>query len=111
MMTDFSPGAASAPHASRVFTLSDFDFSLPPELIAQHPAPERSASRLLDGRAMQPVDRIFRELPGLLREGDLLVFNDTRVVKARIFGEKASGGKLELLIERVLHAEIGRAHV
>ena len=101
-MTDLSSGAASAPHAPRVFTLSDFDFSLPPELIAQHPAPERSASRLLDGRAMQPVDRIFRELPGLLREGDLLVFNDTRVVNARIFGEKASGGKLELLIERVL---------
>ena len=106
-MTDLSSGAASAPHAPRVFTLSDFDFSLPPELIAQHPAPERSASRLLDGRAMQPVDRIFRELPGLLREGDLLVFNDTRVVKARIFGEKASGGKLELLIERVLPAEAG----
>ena len=106
-MTDLSSGAASAPHAPRVFTLSDFDFSLPPELIAQHPAPERSASRLLDGRAMQPVDRIFRELPGLLREGDLLVFNDTRVVKARIFGEKASGGKLELLIERVLQAEAG----
>ena len=88
--------------SARTFTLSDFDFSLPPALIAQHPAPERSASRLLDGRAMQPVDRIFRELPGLLRAGDLLVFNDTRVVKARIFGEKASGGKLELLIERVL---------
>jgi S-adenosylmethionine:tRNA ribosyltransferase-isomerase len=52
---------------------------------------------------MPPVDRIFRELPGLLRAGDLLVFNDTRVVKARIFGEKASGGKLELLIERVCH--------
>ena len=98
-MTDLSLGSASAP---RVFTLSDFDFSLPPELIAQHPAPERSASRLLDGRAMQPVDRIFRELPALLQPGDLLVFNDTRVVKARIFGEKASGGKLELLIERVL---------
>ena len=93
--------------SARTFTLSDFDFSLPPALIAQHPAPERSASRLLDGRAMQPVDRIFRELPGLLREGDLLVFNDTRVVKARIFGEKASGGKLELLIERVLPAEMG----
>ena len=99
-MTDLSPAAAP-----RAFTLSDFDFSLPPELIAQHPAPERSASRLLDGRAQQPVDRIFRDLPGLLREGDLLVFNDTRVVKARIFGEKASGGKLELLIERVLPAE------
>ncbi|ART49609.1 tRNA preQ1(34) S-adenosylmethionine ribosyltransferase-isomerase QueA [Acidovorax carolinensis] len=112
-MTDLSSGAASAPFTPsaiptpRVFTLSDFDFSLPPERIAQHPAPERSASRLLDGRAMQPVDRIFRDLPGLLRAGDLLVFNDTRVVKARIFGEKASGGKLELLIERVLPAEAG----
>ncbi|MFY3386721.1 tRNA preQ1(34) S-adenosylmethionine ribosyltransferase-isomerase QueA [Paracidovorax sp. MALMAid1276] len=118
-MTDLSPGAPAAapqapqavhaPHAPRVFSLSDFDFSLPPELIAQHPAAERSASRLLDGRAMQPADRIFRELPGLLREGDLLVFNDTRVVKARIFGEKASGGKLELLIERVLPAEAGNS--
>ena len=84
------------------YTLSDFDFALPTELIAQHPTPERSASRLLDGRAVQPVDRIFKELPSLLRAGDLLVFNDTRVVKARVFGEKASGGKLELLIERVL---------
>ena len=98
-MTDLTSGAP------RAYTLSDFDFSLPPELIAQHPAAERSASRLLDGRAREPADRIFRDLPGLLREGDLLVFNDTRVVKARIFGEKASGGKLELLIERVLPAE------
>ncbi|AOG24376.1 tRNA preQ1(34) S-adenosylmethionine ribosyltransferase-isomerase QueA [Acidovorax sp. RAC01] len=109
-MTDLSLGASAAPQATpaaRPFSLSDFDFSLPPELIAQHPAAERSASRLLDGRTMQPVDRIFRDLPGLLREGDLLVFNDTRVVKARIFGEKASGGKLELLIERVLPAEAG----
>ncbi|MDP1656631.1 MAG: tRNA preQ1(34) S-adenosylmethionine ribosyltransferase-isomerase QueA [Hylemonella sp.] len=88
--------------ADRVFTLSDFDFELPPELIAQHPATERSASRLLDGRSAQPVDRIFRELPGLLLPGDLLVFNDTKVVKARLFGEKPTGGKLELLIERVL---------
>lgn len=89
--------------APRVFTLSDFDFSLPPELIAQHPAPERSASRLLDGRgSTSPVDRIFRDLPGLLRAGDLLVFNDTQVIKARLFGEKASGGKVELLVERVL---------
>ncbi|SFD78526.1 tRNA preQ1(34) S-adenosylmethionine ribosyltransferase-isomerase QueA [Paracidovorax konjaci] len=93
----------SQPH--RTFTLSDFDFSLPPDLIAQHPAPERSASRLLDGRAGAPVDRIFRELPGLLQPGDLLVFNDTRVVKARVFGEKESGGKVELLIERVLVAD------
>ncbi len=84
------------------FTVADFDFHLPEDLIAQHPAAERSASRLLDGRGTAPVDRIFRDLPGLLQPGDLLVFNDTQVVKARIFGEKASGGKLELLIERVL---------
>jgi S-adenosylmethionine:tRNA ribosyltransferase-isomerase len=94
------------PHApAPTFQLSDFDFDLPPELIAQHPAAERSASRLLDGRDAQaaaPTHRIFRELPTLLQPGDLLVFNDTQVVKARVFGEKASGGKLELLIERVL---------
>ncbi|RYF63074.1 MAG: tRNA preQ1(34) S-adenosylmethionine ribosyltransferase-isomerase QueA, partial [Comamonadaceae bacterium] len=103
---------SSSPSApAHTFTLSDFDFSLPPELIAQHPAPERSASRLLDGRAMQPADLIFRELPGLLRAGDLLVFNDTRVVKARLFGEKASGGKLELLIERVLTGNEVVAHM
>jgi S-adenosylmethionine:tRNA ribosyltransferase-isomerase len=87
---------------SRDFTVADFDFTLPEALIAQHPAAERSASRLLDGRSASPVDRIFRELPSLLNPGDLLVFNDTQVVKARLFGEKASGGKLELLIERVL---------
>ena len=86
----------------RTFTLGDFDFALPPELIAQHPAAERSASRLLDGTVTPPVDRIFRELPALLEPGDLLVFNDTQVVKARLFGEKPTGGKLELLIERVL---------
>jgi len=95
----------------RSHTLSDFDFSLPPELIAQHPAPERSASRLLDGSGAAPVDRIFRELPSLLRAGDLLVFNDTQVVKARLFGEKASGGKLELLIERVLPGHEVVAHM
>jgi len=87
---------------ARHFTVADFDFTLPPELIAQHPAPERSASGLLDGRHPAPIDRIFRDLPGLLQAGDLLVFNDTQVVKARLFGEKDSGGQLELLIERVL---------
>ena len=92
----------SLPGATRAFTLSDFDFALPPELIAQHPAAERSASRLLDGRAALPADRRFTDLPGLLLPGDLLVFNDTKVVKARLFGQKASGGRLELLIERVL---------
>ena len=99
------------PVSPRSFTLSDFDFALPPELIAQHPAPERSASRLLDGRAAAPVDRVFRELPGLLRAGDLLVFNNTRVVKARLFGEKATGGKLELLVERVLQGHEVVAHM
>ncbi|GAA6142943.1 tRNA preQ1(34) S-adenosylmethionine ribosyltransferase-isomerase QueA [Hydrogenophaga sp. 5NK40-0174] len=84
------------------YSVVDFDFELPPELIAQHPAEERSASRLLDGTCAEPVDRHFRDLPSLLSPGDLLVFNDTQVVKARLYGEKASGGKLELLIERVL---------
>ncbi|HSW20108.1 MAG TPA: tRNA preQ1(34) S-adenosylmethionine ribosyltransferase-isomerase QueA, partial [Ramlibacter sp.] len=84
------------------FTVGDFDFALPPELIAQHPAAERSASRLLDGTVTPPVDRIFRELPDLLEPGDLLVFNDTQVVKARLFGAKPTGGKAELLVERVL---------
>ena len=98
---------------SRVFSLSDFDFELPENLIAQHPAAQRSASRLLDGRddATPPTDRIFHELPDLLQPGDLLVFNDTRVLKARIFGEKASGGRLELLVERVLEGNDVVAHM
>ena len=102
------------PHTSttaRTYCLSDFDFDLPPELIAQHPAAERSASRLLDGSASTPTDRIFKELPGLLKAGDLLVFNDTRVMNARLFGEKATGGKLELLIERVLGGNQVAAHL
>ena len=86
------------------FTLADFDFDLPEALIAQHPTAVRSASRLLDGRAADPIDRGFADLPQLLNAGDLLLFNDTKVVKARLFGEKASGGKLEMLIERVLPA-------
>jgi S-adenosylmethionine:tRNA ribosyltransferase-isomerase len=90
------------PTPPRSFVLSDFDFHLPPELIAQTPAPERSASRLLDGRSAVPMDRIFKDLPTLLHKGDLLVFNDTQVVPARLFGEKPSGGQLELLVERVL---------
>ena len=87
---------------TRPFTLADFDFELPPELIAQHPAAERSASRLLDGSSTPPGDRIFRELPSLLRAGDLLVFNDTRVIKARLLGAKSTGGSVEALVERVL---------
>lgn len=82
--------------------LSDFDFELPQELIAQHPLATRSASRLLHCSEEGMHDRMFSDLPGLLRAGDLLVFNDTRVIKARLFGTKASGGKVEVLIERVL---------
>jgi len=92
------------------FSLSDFDFTLPPELIAQHPAAERSASRLLDGRGEAIADRRFADLPELLAPGDLLVFNDTQVVKARLFGQKPSGGKLELLIERVLSPDANSGH-
>jgi S-adenosylmethionine:tRNA ribosyltransferase-isomerase len=92
-------------------TLADFDFELPPELIAQHPAAERSASRLLDGRGAQPVDRVFRELPDLLSPGDLLVFNNTRVIKARLYGHKASGGAVEALVERVLPGREVWAHI
>ena len=86
----------------RTYTASDFDFALPPELIAQQPAAERSGSRLLDGRGAAPMDRAFRELPALLAPGDLLVFNDTRVIKARLLGAKTSGGSVEALVERVL---------
>ena len=82
----------------------DFHYELPPELIAQAPAPERSASRLLalDGASGELRDLVFRDLPQLLRAGDLLVFNDTRVINARLFARKASGGQVELLLERVL---------
>ena len=72
------------PTPPRSFALSDFDFHLPPELIAQTPATERSASRLLDGRSKNFTDRSFKDLPDLLQPGDLLVFNDTRVVPARL---------------------------
>ncbi|MGM9487615.1 tRNA preQ1(34) S-adenosylmethionine ribosyltransferase-isomerase QueA [Ideonella sp. YS5] len=91
----------------RSYTLADFDFALPGELIAQHPSPLRSASRLLDGRTDRPVDRVFRELPSLLAPGDLLVFNDTRVIKARLLGEKPTGGAVEALVERIVPDEPG----
>jgi S-adenosylmethionine:tRNA ribosyltransferase-isomerase len=106
LVTAAGMGQFCLPHATvfsmRHFLLRDFDFELPPELIAQHPAAERSASRLLDGRSDAPVDRRFRDLPNLLQAGDLLVFNNTRVIKARLLGAKLSGGKVEALVERVL---------
>lgn len=85
---------------------SDFDFELPHELIAQVPLPERSASRMLalDVATGSRQDRMFRELPEILRPGDLLVFNDTRVLPARLYGRKESGGAVEILIERVTGA-------
>ena len=86
-------------------TLDDFDFDLPPELIAQQPAAQRTGARLLDGTGAKPVDRMFPELCGLLRPEDLLIFNDTQVIKARLFGHKPSGGQVELLVERVLHQD------
>ena len=92
------------------FNLSDFDFTLPPELIAQHPPAQRSGSRLLDARTAALGDRQFTDLPDLLEPGDLLVFNDTQVVKARLYGQKATGGRLELLIERVLAPNADAGH-
>ena len=85
-----------------MYSLSDFDFNLPPERIAQFPLPDRSASRLLhvDGKTLH--DRKFTDILDQLQAGDLLVMNNTRVLKARFFGVKDSGGKVEALVERVL---------
>jgi S-adenosylmethionine:tRNA ribosyltransferase-isomerase len=83
------------------FRLSDFDYQLPPELIAQSPAAERSASRLLV--ASTPQDFQFTDLPTLLRPGDLLVFNDSKVIPARLHALKDTGGAVEILVERVLN--------
>src|SRR5690606_1744700 len=96
---------------SRRMRLSDFDFELPAELIAQHPPAERGASRLLVVRAARPAgdaadegrleDRAFADLPSLLAPGDLPVLNDSRVIRARLFGVKDTGGRIEALVERV----------
>ena len=92
---------------------SDFEFDLPPRLIAQQPAAQRSASRLLclDGAGGGWHDRWFSDLPGLLQPGDLLVFNDTRVIPARVFGSKESGGRLEMLLERRTGERSARVHL
>ena len=93
--------------------LADFDYVLPEELIAQHPAPERTASRLLhlDGRSGGLGDRRFADLLDLVAPNDLLVFNDTKVIPARLRGHKDTGGEVELLVERVLDAHRALAHV
>ncbi len=93
-------------------TVSDFDYDLPPELIAQAPAAERTGSRLLHlDAASQLHDRQFADLTALLRPHDLLVFNDTRVIKARLAGHKVTGGKVEVLVERITEPDRALAHV
>ena len=92
--------------ALRPMRTTDFDFDLPDALIAQFPTPQRSGSRLLrlDGKTGALSDDLFRQLPGFLGPDDLLVLNDTRVIKARLEGIKTSGGKIEIMVERVLDA-------
>src|SRR5258708_15750939 len=91
-------------------SIEDFDYELPSELIAQHPSETRSGSRLLCVGASL-ADRRFSELPRLLAAGDLLVFNDTKVIRARLAGEKASGGRVEGMIERMLSEHEALAQV
>ena len=93
--------------------VADFNFELPDALIARHPLAERRASRLLalDGPSGALAHRQFSDLLEYLRPGDLMVFNNTRVIPARLFGQKASGGKLEILVERVLDSHRVLAHV
>ena len=90
--------------------VSEFDYELPAELIAQHPAPRRSASRLLH---LEPGGRLhdlaFNDLPQLVDERDTLVLNDTRVIKARLFGRKPSGGQVEVLVERIVAPRVALA--
>jgi len=92
---------------------SEFDYSLPQELIAQYPTEERGASRLLvvDSASNSLTNSLFSDLPTLLRPGDMLVFNDTRVIRARLFGNKDTGGRVEILIERILSATNALAQV
>lgn len=95
----------------QMYSLSDFDFDLPPERIAQLPLPNRSASRLLHVDGDQLIDRQFADIVDLLQAGDLLVMNDTRVLKARFFGVKETGGNVEVLVERVLDSRTVLAQV
>jgi len=94
-----------------MYSLSDFDFTLPPELIAQVPLHERAGSRLLQVTDSTLIDSAFTDIVSLLEAGDLLVFNDTRVLKARFFGVKETGGKVEVLVERMLDTRTVLAQV
>ena len=91
----------------------DFNFYLPVELIAQHPTSDRASSRMLhvNGVTSHLKDLNFIDLPSQLQAGDLLIFNDTRVIKARLFGHKYSGGSVEVLIERVIDLRTAYAHI
>lgn len=99
--------------ATPLSRLSDYDFDLPESLIAQHPADERSASRLLLVNSGSVADKQFTDLPSLLNPGDLLVMNDTRVLRARFFGQKDTGGQVEVLVERITgeHGREARAQI
>ena len=92
-------------------SINDFDFELPQELIAQYPKPSRRESRLLEVSGSVLADRCFADLPQLVKKGDLLVFNNTQVIKARLFGHKETGGKVELMIERVVDASHAVAQI
>jgi S-adenosylmethionine:tRNA ribosyltransferase-isomerase len=94
-----------------LLTLDDFDFALPESLIAQHPARERSASRLLHVEDVCLADLRFHDLPERIAPGDLLVFNDAKVIKARFFGRKESGGQVEVMLERITGAHHALAQV
>jgi S-adenosylmethionine:tRNA ribosyltransferase-isomerase len=93
--------------------LTDFDYHLPEELIAQFPMPDRGGSRLLSlsEGSFQPMDLGFRDLTTLVHPGDLMVFNNTRVMQARLFGHKTTGGKVELLIEKIRSPRLALAHL
>lgn len=92
-------------------SVDDYDYELPDSLIARYPLEERSASKLLylpaslNKKPSKPIDHLFTDLPSLLNTGDLIVFNDTKVMKARLFGQKDTGGKVEVLIERLVQHE------
>ena len=94
-----------------MLTLDDFDFDLPSERIAQHPVADRAASRLLHVNGRNFQDRCFADLPQFVATGDLLVFNDTRVIKARLFGRKESGGQVEVMIERIIDRQHAVAQI
>lgn len=95
-----------------MYSLSDFDFDLPQELIAQTPLAERTSSRLLQVKGDNDVaDLHFSDILDLLSPGDVLIFNDTRVIKARLFGVKETGGKVEVLVERVINANTVHAQI